>query len=88
MELGPLWCFGQPQGPRPTPLSLLQGVYMGWLTASGSGARVLGPVFISQVYSVWGPRWAFGLVCGAVLLTLALLAAVYRRLVPYSSRVC
>lgn len=74
--------YSQVLGPEP------QGVYMGWLTASGSGARVLGPVFISQVYSVWGPRWAFGLVCGAVLLTLALLGAVYRRLVPYSSRVC
>uniref|UniRef100_A0A8C9ISP4 Major facilitator superfamily domain containing 8 n=1 Tax=Piliocolobus tephrosceles TaxID=591936 RepID=A0A8C9ISP4_9PRIM len=42
-------------GPKP------QGVYMGWLTASGSGARILGPVFISQVYAHWGPRWAFSL---------------------------
>uniref|UniRef100_A0A4W2FIB1 Major facilitator superfamily domain containing 8 n=1 Tax=Bos indicus x Bos taurus TaxID=30522 RepID=A0A4W2FIB1_BOBOX len=37
-------------GPNP------QGVYMGWLTASGSAARILGPVFISQVYTAWGPR--------------------------------
>uniref|UniRef100_A0A8D1AFF2 Major facilitator superfamily domain containing 8 n=1 Tax=Sus scrofa TaxID=9823 RepID=A0A8D1AFF2_PIG len=42
-------------GPKP------QGVYMGWLTASGSAARILGPVFISQVYTAWGPRWAFSL---------------------------
>ncbi|XP_028923140.1 major facilitator superfamily domain-containing protein 8 isoform X1 [Ornithorhynchus anatinus] len=67
-------------GPSP------QGVYMGWLTASGSGARVLGPVFVSQVYTGLGPRWAFGSVCGLLLLTLALLAAVHPRLVAFSLR--
>ncbi|XP_037352166.1 major facilitator superfamily domain-containing protein 8 isoform X2 [Talpa occidentalis] len=67
-------------GPEP------QGVYMGWLTAAGSGARILGPVFISQAYTAWGPRWAFSLVCAVVALALALLAAVYRRLVAFSAR--
>ncbi|GAB5570511.1 major facilitator superfamily domain-containing protein 8 isoform X1 [Prionailurus iriomotensis] len=67
-------------GPKP------QGVYMGWLTASGSAARILGPVFISQVYTSWGPRWAFSLVCGIVVLTIMLLGVVYRRLVPFSVR--
>ncbi|XP_076996186.1 major facilitator superfamily domain-containing protein 8 isoform X2 [Tamandua tetradactyla] len=67
-------------GPKP------QGVYMGWLTASGSGARILGPVFISQVYTYWGPRWAFSLVCGMVALTLTLLGVVYKRLVAFSLR--
>ncbi|XP_003476829.1 major facilitator superfamily domain-containing protein 8 isoform X1 [Cavia porcellus] len=67
-------------GPKP------QGVYMGWLTASGSGARILGPVFISHVYSYLGPRWAFGLVCGIVLLAIALLGVVYKRLVAFSVR--
>ncbi|XP_023575290.1 major facilitator superfamily domain-containing protein 8 isoform X3 [Octodon degus] len=67
-------------GPKP------QGVYMGWLTASGSGARILGPVFISHVYSYLGPRWAFGLVCGIVLLTISLLGVVYKRLIAFSVR--
>ncbi|XP_059554052.1 major facilitator superfamily domain-containing protein 8 isoform X1 [Myotis daubentonii] len=67
-------------GPKP------QGVYMGWLTASGSAARILGPVFISQVYTSWGPRWAFSLVCGIVVLTITLLGVVYRRLVAFSVR--
>ncbi|KAM9237529.1 major facilitator superfamily domain-containing protein 8 isoform 6-T6 [Dugong dugon] len=67
-------------GPKP------QGVYMGWLTASGSGARILGPVFISQVYTYWGPRWAFSLVCGIVILTITLLGAVYKRLIAFSVR--
>uniref|UniRef100_A0A673SR45 Major facilitator superfamily domain containing 8 n=1 Tax=Suricata suricatta TaxID=37032 RepID=A0A673SR45_SURSU len=67
-------------GPKP------QGVYMGWLTASGSAARILGPVFISQVYTSWGPRWAFSLVCGIVVLTIMLLGVVYKRLVAFSVR--
>ncbi|XP_036914443.1 major facilitator superfamily domain-containing protein 8 isoform X2 [Sturnira hondurensis] len=67
-------------GPQP------QGVYMGWLTASGSAARILGPVYISQVYTSWGPRWAFSLVCGIVVLTITLLGVLYRRFVAFSVR--
>ncbi|KAF3818644.1 hypothetical protein GH733_012061, partial [Mirounga leonina] len=65
-------------GPKP------QGVYMGWLTASGSAARILGPVFISQLYTSLGPRWAFSLVCGIVVLAILLLVVVYKRLVAFS----
>uniref|UniRef100_A0A8D0C9V2 Major facilitator superfamily domain containing 8 n=1 Tax=Salvator merianae TaxID=96440 RepID=A0A8D0C9V2_SALMN len=67
-------------GPKP------QGVYMGWLTASGSGARILGPVFSSQLYTHSGPRWAFSLICGVILLSLLLLEVVYKRLVAFSIR--
>ncbi|XP_051650432.1 major facilitator superfamily domain-containing protein 8 isoform X2 [Manacus candei] len=67
-------------GPKP------QGVYMGWLTASGSGARILGPVFVSQIYTHLGPRWAFSLICGVVVLSLLLLEIVYKRLIAFSVR--
>ncbi|XP_062991337.1 major facilitator superfamily domain-containing protein 8 [Elgaria multicarinata webbii] len=67
-------------GPKP------QGVYMGWLTACGSGARILGPVFVGQLYTHFGPRWAFGLICGIVVLALLLLEVVYKRLVAFSVR--
>ncbi|KAM4564186.1 major facilitator superfamily domain-containing protein 8 isoform 1-T1 [Fundulus diaphanus] len=67
-------------GPKP------QGVYMGWLTASGSGARTLGPVFVSHVYTHLGPRWAFSLICGMVMGAMVLLAAAYRRFVAFSVR--
>ncbi|KAL8207027.1 UNVERIFIED_CONTAM: Major facilitator superfamily domain-containing protein 8 [Gekko kuhli] len=67
-------------GPRP------QGIYMGWLTACGSGARILGPVFVSQLYTHLGPRWAFSLICGIVVLSLLLLEVVYKRLVAFSVR--
>lgn len=67
-------------GPKP------QGVYMGWLTASGSGARTLGPVFVSQVYTLLGPRWAFSLICGMVVGAIILLSAVYHKLIAFSVR--
>ncbi|XP_008501485.1 major facilitator superfamily domain-containing protein 8 isoform X1 [Calypte anna] len=67
-------------GPKP------QGVYMGWLTASGSGARILGPVFVSQIYTHLGPRWAFSLICGVVTVSLFILEMVYKRLIAFSVR--
>lgn len=67
-------------GPKP------QGVYMGWLTAAGSGARTLGPIFVSNVYSLFGPRWAFSLVCGMVVGAILLLIVVYKRLIAFSVR--
>nr|AAP92601.1 Ab2-276 [Rattus norvegicus] len=67
-------------GPKP------QGIYMGWLTTSGSAARILGPVFISHVYTYLGPRWAVSLVCGIVAFTILLIGAVYKRLVAFSVR--
>ncbi|KAM9143322.1 major facilitator superfamily domain-containing protein 8 isoform 4-T5 [Pangshura tecta] len=67
-------------GPKP------QGVYMGWLTASGSGARILGPVFVSQIYTHLGPRWAFSLICGIIVFSLLLLETVYKRLTAFSVR--
>lgn len=59
---------------------------MGWLTASGSAARTLGPVFVSQVYTLLGPRWAFSLICGIVLTATLLLVGMYKRLIAFSVR--
>ncbi|XP_068569460.1 major facilitator superfamily domain-containing protein 8-like [Cebidichthys violaceus] len=67
-------------GPKP------QGVYMGWLTASGSGARTVAPVFVSQAYTILGPRWAFSFICGMVVGAIVLLSSVYHRLVTFSVR--
>lgn len=64
----------------------IQGVYMGWLTASGSGARTLGPVFVSHIYTILGPRWAFSVICVIVLVAIVLLGAMYKRLVAFSIR--
>ncbi|XP_072351765.1 major facilitator superfamily domain-containing protein 8 isoform X1 [Scyliorhinus torazame] len=67
-------------GPKP------QGVYMGWLTASGSGARTLGPVFVSQVYTRYGPRWTFGPTCGIVMAAIILMGVMYKRLLGFLFR--
>ncbi|XP_072315214.1 major facilitator superfamily domain-containing protein 8 [Eucyclogobius newberryi] len=67
-------------GPKP------QGVYMGWLTAAGSGARTLGPVFVSNVYTHLGPRWAFSLIDGFVAGAIILLIFTYKRLIAFSVR--
>uniref|UniRef100_A0A8C5M550 Major facilitator superfamily domain containing 8 n=1 Tax=Leptobrachium leishanense TaxID=445787 RepID=A0A8C5M550_9ANUR len=65
-------------GPKP------QGVYMGWLTAAGSIARTLGPVFVSQIYTHLGPRWTFSLTCAIVAVSILLLVSVYKRLIAFS----
>ena len=56
---------------------------MGWLTAAGSLARCLGPVFVSQVYDAYGPRVTFISMCVLTVLTIAGFIAVCRRLVPF-----
>ncbi|XP_077869291.1 major facilitator superfamily domain-containing protein 8-like [Saccoglossus kowalevskii] len=67
-------------GPSP------QGVYMGLLTSSGSLARTLGPVTVSQLYAKYGPTWTFLSVTVFLLLTLIGLVIVYRRLIPFVDR--
>lgn len=57
---------------------------MGWLTASGSLARTVGPVYVSQVYDSFGPQITFGSCCGLIALTLVFYLVVFRRLVPFS----
>ncbi|XP_078261411.1 major facilitator superfamily domain-containing protein 8 isoform X1 [Rhinoraja longicauda] len=67
-------------GPKP------QGIYMGWLTASGSGARTLGPAFVGQVYPRYGPRWTFGPLCGIAIAATILVGLMYRKLIGFSIR--
>lgn len=37
-----------------------QGVWMGYMSGLGSFARVTGPVFMTRVYTKFGPNWTFG----------------------------
>ncbi|KAK7496588.1 hypothetical protein BaRGS_00012240, partial [Batillaria attramentaria] len=71
--------FSKVLGPQP------QGLWMGFLTATGSLARTLGPIFVSQVYDAYGPRVTFASSCGVILLTLCCCAAAYRRLLPFAT---
>ena len=64
-------------GPKP------QGMMMGWLTASGSLARTIGPIFVSQIYNDYGPRVTFIAMIIIVFLTTVLYLLVFKRLVPF-----
>ncbi|XP_067661430.1 major facilitator superfamily domain-containing protein 8-like isoform X2 [Haliotis asinina] len=68
--------FSKILGPKP------QGMWMGWLTASGSLARTLGPIFVSQIYYSFGPRVTFAADCAIILVTILAIIAVFKRLVP------
>jgi ceroid-lipofuscinosis MFS transporter 7 len=56
---------------------------MGILTASGSLARAVGPIFVSSVYHSYGPRVTFLSMCGMIILTIGGIAVVFKRLVPF-----
>ncbi|XP_076446302.1 major facilitator superfamily domain-containing protein 8-like [Babylonia areolata] len=60
-----------------------QGLWMGVITASGSLARTLGPVFVSQMYDAQGPRVTFAATCAVLVLTLVVNGVGFRRLVPF-----
>lgn len=60
-----------------------QGIWMGWLTAAGSLARTLGPVFVSQIYDAYGPRVTFITLIGLIILTIFGFISVFKRLVPF-----
>jgi len=72
--------FSKVLGPRP------QGTWMGIITAAGSFARILGPIFVSEIYKEFGTYWTYGLT--ALSLALATLGTVltYRRLIPLEMR--
>ncbi|KAL4229915.1 Major facilitator superfamily domain-containing protein 8 [Mactra antiquata] len=71
--------FSKILGPKP------QGIWMGWLTAAGSLARCLGPVFVSQVYDAYGPRVTMITLLCIIFLTIIGLLVSFKRLVPFKS---
>ena len=67
------------------PCVTLQGLWMGFLTACGSLARTLGPIFVAQIYDAWGPRVTFASTCAILAVTIGINCATYRRLVPFAT---
>jgi len=63
-----------------------QSKYMGWLTAIGSLARVVGPLYVTNVYQRTGIRWTAVSVEAVLLLSLLLFWKFWRRLVPYEDK--
>ena len=69
--------FSKLLGPFP------QGTMMGILTAAGSTARSIGPIFVSYVYTHTGPQITFAILDGYLGLVIILSVLSYSRLVPY-----
>jgi len=61
-----------------------QGTKMGMLTASGSVARMLGPLWAANAYAYRGGQLVFGATAGFVLLTMLVGLVFYKYLVPHA----
>ena len=59
---------------------------MGWLTGSGSLARVVGPVFVTAIYQQGGIRWTSVSVIILITLTIGLFGKFWKRLISYENR--
>lgn len=68
--------FSKMLGPKP------QGVWMGVLTAVGSLSRIMGPIFVSYVYTELGTVWCFSILTGGMMLALLDQIIMYRYMVP------
>ncbi|XP_065171155.1 major facilitator superfamily domain-containing protein 8-like isoform X2 [Atheta coriaria] len=61
--------FSKILGPRP------QGVWMGLLTGAGCLSRVMGPVFVTYIYTEFGTYWTFGFT--AVMMIVSMIWLVF-----------
>ena len=64
---------------------ILQGTWLGILTATGSAARAAGPFLVGWLYNDYGTYWTFGITFIWLGLSVILLLVSYKRLVPYHS---
>ena len=55
---------------------------MGLLSAFGGLSRVLGPIFVSYIYTYYGTYLTSTIMAGSMVLALVSTLAVYRKLVP------
>ncbi|ODM98429.1 Major facilitator superfamily domain-containing protein 8 [Orchesella cincta] len=68
--------FSKMIGPRP------QGLWMGALTSISSLSRVIGPIFVTFIYTNYGTIVTSATATGLMILTFLLLVIVYKRLIP------
>ncbi|XP_066596400.1 major facilitator superfamily domain-containing protein 8 [Prorops nasuta] len=68
--------FSKVLGPRP------QGVWMGLMTGAGCASRVLGPVFVSVIYTRYGTYHTFGITGVMLIVSMIWLQIVNQRLIP------
>lgn len=59
---------------------------MGIITAVGSLARAVGPLFVTYMYDMFGPQITFGIVDGVIAVAIITLSVFCYRMVPYGQR--
>lgn len=72
--------FSKILGPRP------QGIWMGLITGSGCLSRVMGPVFVSYIYTELGTTWTFGMTTVMMALSMIWLYIFLDRLIPQEEK--
>ena len=55
---------------------------MGLLSAFGSFSRILGPLFVSYIYTNFGTYWTMGSMAATLIVSLVVTLFAYNRLVP------
>lgn len=66
--------FSKVLGPRP------QGLWMGLMTGAGCLSRVMGPVFVSYIYTRYGTIWTFGITAIMMTVSMVWLQVIEKRL--------
>ena len=55
---------------------------MGLLSAFGSFSRILGPLFVSYIYTNFGTYWTMGSMAATLIISFVVTLLAYNRLVP------
>ncbi|XP_022084805.1 major facilitator superfamily domain-containing protein 8-like [Acanthaster planci] len=63
-----------------------QGKMMGYLTAAGSLSRIVGPIYMGQMYGAFGPRLSFAIILAMLVVSVFLCAWNYSRFVPFGMK--
>ena len=63
-----------------------QGVWMGIYQAGGSLARILGPIYLSYVYTAYGTWATFGSMIAMLVVLLSFNLYLYQHLIPLLKR--
>merc|ERR1719348_594051 len=58
------------------------GFWLGLFATSGSVARVVGPLLVTEIYEQWGTYVMFGTVTATLVISLVMTLVAYRTLVP------
>ncbi|KAF5280086.1 hypothetical protein FQA39_LY18153 [Lamprigera yunnana] len=72
--------FSKVLGSRP------QGVWMGLMTGSGCLSRVLGPVFVTYIYTKFGTIWTFSMTTAMMVILIIWLYCCLKRLIPFEEK--